>query len=95
MAHPLVQIETRAGAPLVAGERVLIPMAQVVRLQLPGPAVGGLIWNRPVSVVSRTADGQEQVLPVQDVTRQAQLALLGLCLVTALVVPVFFRRRNR
>jgi hypothetical protein len=31
---------------------------------------GGLIWNRPASVLTVDADGRERLLPVQDITRQ-------------------------
>ncbi len=39
--------------------------------------MGGLIWNRPSSILARTRDGQEFVIPVKNVTRQVQIALFG------------------
>ena len=83
-----LRIETRNGRPLrVKGAQVHV-RSQVVRLRLP-IANGGLIWNRPVSVVIRTPDGQEQILPVPDVTRSAVLALLVLSLVGTFLLVRF------
>jgi hypothetical protein len=87
----LIHVETRAGNPILAGDRTIIPLAKSVRLQFPGWN-GGVIWNRPVSVVIRTAGGEEQLLPVRDVTRQVQLALLGGMLGMALL-SLLLRRR--
>ena len=86
------RIETRNGRPLrVKGAQVHV-RSQVVQLRLP-IAHGGLIWNRPVSVVVRTPDGQEQILPIPDVTRSAVLALLVLSLVSTFLL-VRFRRKS-
>ena len=83
-----LRIETRNGRPLrVKGAQVHV-RSQVVRLRLP-IANGGLIWNRPVSVVIRTPDGQEQILPVPDVTRSVVLALLVLSLVGTFLLVRF------
>jgi hypothetical protein len=76
---PLVAIETRAGEPIQAGNRTLIPFARSLRFQLPGRP-GGLIWTCPASLLVKDSDGQEQVLPIPDITRRIQLGLLGLCL---------------
>jgi hypothetical protein len=38
---------------------------------------GGLIWNRPVSILVQTKDGEEQVLSIPDVTRQTIWMLFG------------------
>lgn len=71
-----LQVETRAAQAVKAGDLQIIPMAQSWRLKLPWVR-GGVIWNRPVSVVVQTPDGGERVLGVRDATRQAQAALLG------------------
>ena len=83
-----LRIETRNGRPLrVKGAQVHV-RSQVVQLRLPD-AHGGLIWNRPVSVVVRRPDGQEQILPILDVTRSAVLALLVLSLVGTFLLVRF------
>jgi uncharacterized membrane protein len=68
--------EFRNGEPIQAGMFTLVPFNQVVRIQIPG-LMGGLVWNRPSSILTRTADGQEFVIPIQDVTRQVQIVLFG------------------
>jgi hypothetical protein len=71
-----LQIDTRVGDPITVGDTTLLPLAKSLRLRLPGRR-GGVIWNRPASVVVQTAGGQEYSLPVRDVTRQVQFALIG------------------
>jgi hypothetical protein len=75
--------EFRSGEPIQANMYTLVPFNQVLRLQIPG-LKGGLIWNRPSSILARTADGQEFVIPVKDVTRQVQIALMGGAFLTSL-----------
>ena len=83
-----LRIETRNGQPLRAKDVQVQVRSQVVQLRLP-MVHGGLIWNRPVSVVIRTPDGQERILPVPDVTRSAVLALLLLSLVSTFLLVRF------
>lgn len=72
----LITIENRAGASIQAGGRRITPFTQVVMLKIPG-FTGGLIWNRPHAVLVQEADGTETVIPVTDMTRQAQVFLLA------------------
>lgn len=85
-----VSIETHSSAPVQREGFQLVPFVQTVRLQIPG-LPGGLIWNRPVSVLVINANGEERALPIQDVTRQVVLALLGAALLTWL----FLKKRKR
>jgi hypothetical protein len=80
MTDSFIHVENRAGSVIQAGDHQIMPISQAIRLQLPG-LPGGLIWNRPVSVVVTHPDGQEQVLPVRDVTRIAQFTILGMAVV--------------
>jgi hypothetical protein len=73
---PFLAIETLPGKSIQTGSNKITPFSQVVKLMLPGSR-GGLIWNRPVSVLVQGDDGSEYVLPVVDATRMAQLTLLG------------------
>jgi hypothetical protein len=68
--------EYHSGVPIQTGTFTLVPFNQAVRFQIPG-LKGGLIWNRPSSILARTTDGQEFVIPIKDVTRQIQIALFG------------------
>lgn len=80
-----LSIETQSGAPIQFRDLQLIPFARSVYLQVPGLR-GGLIWNRPASVLVIDAEGREQVLPVQDLTRRIVWTLLGGTLILWLLV---------
>ena len=71
-----LNVEIKAGEPVKTGDHTVTPFAQSVTFTIPG-WTGGLIWNRPVSVLVESPDGKEEVLPVVDVTRQAQFGLAG------------------
>jgi len=71
---PRIARETHVSEPLLAGGREIILQSSVLRLEL--PPLGGLVWNRPRAVRVRDAGG-EYTLPVHDLTRLAQWALLG------------------
>lgn len=88
------QVETRAGDPIPAGDTTIVPLAKSYQLRLPGK-VGGVIWNRPASVVVQTAVGQEYILPIRDVTRRAQFALLGGSLLAGLLAWLVVRGKNQ
>ena len=92
MLNSLLRIETLTGQPIRVKDTQVHVRSQVVQLRLPS-ANGGLIWNRPVSVLIQTQDGQEQILSVPDVTRAAVLTLLVLSLVSTFLL-MRFRRKN-
>ena len=84
----LISIETLTGQPIRINSTELRVRSQVVQLRLP-VVIGGLIWNRPVAVLVRTWDGQEQMLPIPDLTRIAVLTLVGLCFGCMFLVILF------
>ncbi len=90
---PQLQIETRPAETLRAGNIRLIPFAQSVRISLPG-IPGGLIWNRPVSVLAVYPDGREEVTPIPDVTRRIQIAIFGIGLLGGLLMCMSFLNRQ-
>lgn len=94
MLRRLINVETNAGKPIIAGTVTIVPMAKSLRLMIPG-FPGGLIWNRPVAVVTRTASGDEQVIPINDPTRRALLALWGAVVGSALFTLIFKLRRHK
>jgi hypothetical protein len=51
------------------------------------------VWNRPFAVEVRTADGDTWSLPVPDITRQAQIALLAMGLIGVLLIGLVSRKR--
>ncbi len=90
MRTSLLRIDTLTSPPIpVPGGEVSV-RSRAVQVRIPG-VHGGLIWNRPVASVVRTADGQEQVLPVPDVTRIVLWTLAGFCF-ASLFVLAFLRR---
>jgi len=90
MDKKFIQVETKAGEPVAYGDLRLIPMSRSVRFGLPGMK-GGFIWNRPVSVAVVDQAGNEAILPVHDVTRLIQIAILG----SGLLAGVWFFTRKR
>ncbi len=88
-----IQFENRAGAPIQSGKTRLVPISRAMILNIPG-ASGGLVWNRPTAVAVQMEDGPEHVLAVQDVTRQAQIALLGAALIGSFFAWLLVRMFN-
>ncbi|MEJ2599262.1 MAG: hypothetical protein P8Z00_13080 [Anaerolineales bacterium] len=86
--------EFHKGAPIQAGNFILVPFSQVVRLQIPG-SVLGLIWNRPSSILVRSTDGQEYLAPVRDKTRRVQIALICGAFLTSLFYFLTMRLSQR
>ena len=79
-----LHISTQPGQPVIAQGVRLLPFAQCTTLRFPFSNFQ-IIWNRPASVLATDANGQEQVLYVQDVTRQIVWTLYG-----TMVIIVFF-----
>ncbi len=93
MASSIIQVETKAGEPILAGNVRTIPFSRVVRIQIPG-LHGGSIWNRPTSIVVLGQEGEELIIPVHDVTRQGQIAILAAGLLGSLLIWLALRRRK-
>jgi hypothetical protein len=91
MRSSLLRSETLTGQPIRVKDTQLCFRSQVVQLRLP-IASGGLIWNRPVAVLVRTPDGQDQILPLPDVTRTAMLSLMALCFASTFLFMLFRRK---
>ena len=95
---PLFEVKVRGGEPVTFRGVTLTPFARAVTVNFPGniPGVrGGLVWNKPVTVLAQTPDGQEQILHIHDVTR---LALLGISAVTffaTLLTGLIIARKRR
>ncbi len=85
MMAQMLLTETKGSAPITFQDKTLTLFSKTVRLQFPG-FPGGIIWNRPVSVLVQTNDGREQVLPVNDVTRQITWSLLAASLLSVFMM---------
>jgi hypothetical protein len=89
LAETFIRWETKTGEPLLAAGWQILPVSRALVIQSPRfPA--GLVWNRPNAVSVRTADGQEQMLPIHNETRRQQLILLGAGLLGSLLIGIIF-----
>ncbi len=91
MKRSWIHTHTQAGQPVSSGETHVMPVARSVRLQPPGWQAG-LIWNRPLAVVVRTADGRVNAIPVHDVTRRRQLLWFVVGLLGSIIIWWVFRK---
>jgi hypothetical protein len=89
----LIQYETRAGDPVISGETKIIPFSRALNIKLPG-LHGGVIWNRPVAVLIQTAEGEEDLLLIRDVTRQVQWRLVAGSILVLLLTWFLVRKRK-
>jgi hypothetical protein len=71
-ARPLVRFETLAGPEWTEGQVTVTPVARSLRLDVGG---GIFVRIRPAAVLV-SEDGRTSHLPIVDVTRWAQLAVL-------------------
>jgi hypothetical protein len=92
MRNSLLRFKTLTGRSVKVGDTQIYVRSQGLQVRLPF-GNGGLIWNRPIAVVMRRQDGQEQILSVPDVTRTAVLTLLVLSFVSTFLL-MRFRRKN-
>lgn len=87
----LINFETKPGKAIQVEDTTIIPFANSMQVRIPFMQ-GGLVWNRPVAVAVQTAQGQEYILPVQDVTRQILFAILGASLISGILLQLFSRK---
>ncbi|MEW5989331.1 MAG: hypothetical protein AB1791_22110 [Chloroflexota bacterium] len=72
-----IQWQAVAGDPVRVGDIVITLQAQALAIRLP---FAGLVWNRPLAVLVER-DGRQERIPIVNVTRLAQIALLALAVV--------------
>ncbi|MBS1251544.1 MAG: hypothetical protein MAG451_00577 [Anaerolineales bacterium] len=80
----IFQRRTTSGEPLTIGDVTITPQSRVLVIRWP---YGGFVWNRPVSVLVER-DGHTEQVPIVDLTRAAQLRLLGFGLVLSIAIIV-------
>ena len=91
MPTSLIRMETLVGQPIKIKDTQLRLRSRVLQLRFPVIS-GGLIWNRPTAVLVRTADGQDHILPIRDLTRTTVLTLLLLSLAGIFLFRSFRRK---
>lgn len=89
---PRIGSQIKIGETMQVGKYRLTPVTRVLKVQIPGYHAG-LIWNRPKAVMVRTVDGQEQVLPVTDITRILIWAMLTGGLLGAILTGILYRSK--
>lgn len=89
-----ISVETSAGKSIPASGAIITPFATALRIGPPNLPFG-MIWNRPTSILIQSADGQEEVQQVQDITRQVLWGLLGVTFVMAALMWLFNRKQFR
>ena len=93
MNGPLIKVENKPGEPIKARGFTITPFSQVFRLRWPF-IKGGIVWNRPFSVLVQSEEGEERVMTVPDVTRLTQIALFGSSFIFLLFGLQRLRRRT-
>jgi hypothetical protein len=94
MLKGLIRYETRMGQPYETSGGRITPFSKALIIRLPKAPVG-LVWNRPASLLVTREDGQEQVIPVVDITRIVVWSLSGAILAFALIFRSVTRSRRR
>ena len=92
MQTSILRVETLTSPPVTAQDTQVRVRSQLVHLRFPA-VNGGLIWNRPASVVVRTTNGQEKIIPILDMTRIIIYTLAWLCF-TGMFILMFLRRKK-
>ena len=87
-----IEREIRSGETQHVGDYDITPQTSVFLVKLRGQH-GGLIWNRPKAVIIRKIDGEESVLPVQDVTRNIMWGMLAGGLVGAMLIGMMNHKK--
>lgn len=75
----------RLAAPIKFGDQTITLVEKDVRIQPPG-LWGLFFWRRPAAVLVDRPGMQRQVLAIPDVTRIAQLSVLGAGLLVVFIV---------
>jgi hypothetical protein len=87
----MLQWRTILGDKVTVGDVTVTPQSRALTIRWPH---GGLVWNRPVDILVERGEQTERI-PIVDVTRMAQLGLLGLSLMFSMVILVLSIRRRR
>ena len=88
----LIQSEYRSGNPIKYSDGTITPFSKLIQINIP-KLRGGLIWNRPHSILVTDMDGDERIMHIRDVTRLIILYLSGIC-ATFFVFGLLLMRRK-
>jgi hypothetical protein len=88
---PALEQEILSGETSQVGDYEITPMTSVLKLQLPWRNAG-VIWNRPKAVRVKKPNGDEELLPVRDVTRITIWSMILGGLLGALIIGLMYHR---
>jgi hypothetical protein len=94
MARRILVQQTSAGEPVSVGDLKVYPVSRSYRINFPS-AHGGIVWNRPRSVIVEDSMGRRQIIPIHDYTRRLQIGILSAGFIMMLVTWLFFRNSNK
>ena len=81
-----IQWHRVSGEPIEVYGTTVTPESQALTLRLPGRSAC-FVWNRPAAVLVDRGESVERV-PIVDMTRWAQVVIIGLGIVMALAVLI-------
>ncbi len=87
-----LSIVTKRSYPFEVGDATVKLLSRSLRFQ-PASYRWALIWQRPKAVVVRKQNGDQEILPIRNVTRRAQLIIIGLGLLVSLLIWLGLRKR--
>ena len=91
MGKKILVQQTSAGEPVKVDDLTVYPVARSYRIDFPD-AKGGIVWNRPLAVIVEDADGNRQILPVIDRTRQLQILIFTAGFLGTILTWLLFRK---
>jgi len=94
MPKKIIVQQTSAGDPVEVNGLTVYPVARSYRVNMPG-ARGGIVWNRPLAVIVEDTEGNRQILPVIDRTRQLQIAIFSAGFIATLFTWLIFRKSRK
>ena len=86
----LIEIGTQSGRPIQADDFGIVPLVRRTRLQIPNYR-GAFVWQRPKALVIQAPNGRQEILPIRDHTRWAQMLLIGIGLFGSILIWLFLR----
>jgi hypothetical protein len=91
----LINVETHPGPPVLAHGVRLLPFAKSLTLDL-RIFNFGFVWNRPISVLIIRTNGEEQVIPIRDRTRQIVWSVYGaIAILAAMTALIDYKMRGK
>jgi hypothetical protein len=88
-----IELETREGNPVQASGWKITPLSRALKIKFPF-LNGGLVWNRPSSIIVEGPDQLQRTIQVEDTTRLAQIAIVGAVFSTLLIFVILSQARR-